>query len=315
MRATLAATCLATALLACRGGARPDPEFRPDVRSPAFARGAGPRVAIDAGHRNRHTLDGRYGPLGALLAADGWRVEPLRGAFTPAALEGLGVLVVAGAAGEDALHPALADAEVEVVERFVRAGGGLLLVADHVPFAEAVRPLARRFGIELLGGEVRDPDHREPGTRDPAQLLFTRGDGTLGRHAILEGRAPDERVDRVVTFTGSALSAPPPAAPLLVLSPAAADMVVQKIVVERGWFDDRTRITLDGPVPTRGNAQAAAVAWGRGRVVVVGEAAVLTAQVERASGRFGLDWPGAHNRRLALNVVRWLGGALPEDGR
>ncbi|MFT3916713.1 MAG: hypothetical protein QM704_22315 [Anaeromyxobacteraceae bacterium] len=137
----------------------------------------------------------------------------------------------------------------------------------------------------------------------------------MGHHPILEGRTPDERVDRVVTFTGSALAAPPPAAPLLVLSPTAADMVVQRIVVEHGWLDDRTRITLHGPVPTRGNAQAAAVEAGRGRVVVFGEAAVLTAQVERASGRFGLDWPGAHNRRLALNVVRWLGGVLPEDGR
>jgi hypothetical protein len=178
-----------------------------------------------------------------------------------------------------------------------------------VPFAEAVAPLARRFGIELLGGEVQD-EVREPGTSDPAQLLFTREAGGLGRHPILEGRGPGERVDRVVTFTGSALRAPPPAVPLLRLAPTARDLVVLKIEVEPGLLGSTARTTLDGPFPTRGNCQAAAVAVGRGRVVVFGEAGVLTAQVDEEGRRFGLDWPGSHNRRLALNAVRWLGGAL-----
>jgi len=306
--AALAALALASA---CRGGARADPAFRATVAAPAHPPREGPLVLVDAGHRNRHRLDGRYAPLGALLAADGWRVRSRSGPFTAASLAGVKVVVVAGAMGEGAGKPALSPEEEEVLVAFVRAGGGLLLVADHVPFAEAVRPLARRFGIELLGGEVQDLAHREPGTRDPAQLLFTRADGTLGEHPIVLGRGPDERVERVVTFTGSALAAPPPAVPLLVLSPTATDLVVVSIEVVPGLLGTSTRTTLDGPVPTRGNAQAAAVEAGAGRVVVFGEAAVLTAQVEAHAGRFGLDWPTAHNRQLALNVVRWLGGALP----
>jgi hypothetical protein len=312
-----AAPFLAALMLAatsCRGGAQADPRFHAEVQEPTF-RGGGPVVLVDGSHRNRHTLDGRYAPLGALLAADGWRPRALSRPFEAASLQGARVLVVAGARGEEAGQPAFRPEEEEAVVAFVREGGSLLLVADHTPFAEAVAPLARRFGIEVLDGEVQDEVQREPGTRDLAQLLFERGAGTLGVHPSLEGRGPAERVERVVTFTGVALRAPPPAVPLLVLSPTARDLVVVKIEVDRGLLDTTTRTTLDGPVPTRGNAQMAALSFGRGRVVVSGEAAVFTSQVEKGGQPFGLDWPGAHNRRLALGVVRWLGGALEGGGR
>jgi hypothetical protein len=57
-------------------------------------------------------------------------------------------------------------------------------------------------------------------------------------------------------------------------------------------------------------AQGIAMTYGMGRVVVLGEAAILSAQVARfPDGReikMGMNVPGNDNRRFALNVVHWL---------
>jgi len=54
-----------------------------------------------------------------------------------------------------------------------------------------------------------------------------------------------------------------------------------------------------------GPLQGAAMTVGRGRVVVLGEAAMLTAQVDGGQ-RFGMNLTGIDNRQFALNVMHWL---------
>ncbi|MGH9968159.1 MAG: hypothetical protein ACREBG_10060 [Pyrinomonadaceae bacterium] len=68
---------------------------------------------------------------------------------------------------------------------------------------------------------------------------------------------------------------------------------------------------LDKPQQARtvsaaGRAQALALPFGAGRVVVFGEAAMLTAQ----NVNFGMNYPGTDDRQLALNVLHWLTGLL-----
>lgn len=50
-------------------------------------------------------------------------------------------------------------------------------------------------------------------------------------------------------------------------------------------------------------------------VVVLGEAAMLTAQVMRrldgTESKFGMNVPGNHNRQFVLNVLHWLSRVLP----
>ena len=53
-----------------------------------------------------------------------------------------------------------------------------------------------------------------------------------------------------------------------------------------------------------------AFASGNGRVVVLGEAAMLSAQRTGGGKPMGMNAPGNDDRQFALNVVRWLGGAL-----
>ena len=271
------------------------------VAAPAYAAGRGPLVLIDEGHGNFHTSEGRYAPFAAVLRNDGYRVAGLRGPLTRAALKGARVLVVA-----NPLHPTNADnwtlptpaaftaAEAEAVKAFVRQGGSLWLIADHMPFPGAAEPLARAFGFTFVNGFVGQ--RADPTAAD----YFRSSDGTLADHALLRGGRAGEAVTSVRTFTGSAFRAPPGAQPLLRLSDRYMAMEPQE-----AWrFDESTpKQVLDASW-----LQGATLHHGRGRVAVFGEAAMFTAQTSggRRVGFSAED--AAQNKQFLLNVADWLSG-------
>jgi hypothetical protein len=53
-----------------------------------------------------------------------------------------------------------------------------------------------------------------------------------------------------------------------------------------------------------------AIEFGKGRIVVLGEAGMLTAQVVRflffTIEKFGFSRPGNDKRQFALNIMHWL---------
>jgi hypothetical protein len=59
-----------------------------------------------------------------------------------------------------------------------------------------------------------------------------------------------------------------------------------------------------------GRAQGLAMPFGAGRVVILGEAAMFSAQVVRIPGRdpmyMGMNVPGHDDQQFALNVLHWL---------
>jgi 2-polyprenyl-6-methoxyphenol hydroxylase-like FAD-dependent oxidoreductase len=63
-------------------------------------------------------------------------------------------------------------------------------------------------------------------------------------------------------------------------------------------------------VSAAGRAQGIALQFGKGRIVVLGEAAMLTAQIAGKGFPFGMNTPGVDNRQLALNIMHWLSGLL-----
>lgn len=291
-----------------------DSSFDTSVARPAFTE-RHPVVVIDAAHRNFHTMDGRYQPFAALLRADGLRVQSGAAPFTAASLAGVDVLVIANAlgAGASALTddspPAFTDAESDAVRDWVRGGGALLLIADHAPFGTAARALASRFGITFGEGFVLDSAHsliaglargqaRPPGAG--TLLDFTRDAGLLGAHSILEGRDSTERINRVLTFTGQSMTLPSGATPLLILSPTAREART-RADLQRGRTESQ-----------RGSVQGLAMTFGRGRVVALGEAAMMSAQLAGpANGpqprfQMGMNHPGNDDKQFALNAVRWL---------
>lgn len=287
MRARLAALALALAAAAMGHPALAqrqmvDPDFTPKVERPAYA-GDGPVVVIDEAHQNFHTAGGGYAPFVALLRADGLAVKPGTAAFDDASLAGARVLVVAnaGSAGaQDTQAPAFTEAETAAVERWVFAGGALLLIADHAPFGTTAEGLAARFGVGMGKGWAFVRNDRNDGLT--SQLEFSRADGTLADHPITRGRDAEERVERVKTFTGQSLTAPPGAAVLLRLpDPAweapdrdrlnAADAALRSA--------GKGTPSLKGIAePVAARAQGLALEHGRGRIVVLGEAAMFSAQ-------------------------------------
>ena len=64
-------------------------------------------------------------------------------------------------------------------------------------------------------------------------------------------------------------------------------------------------------VPAGDKAQGLALRYGKGRVVILGEAAMLTAQLAGgAREKVGMNMPGLDNRQFVLNTMRWLAGVL-----
>ena len=289
-----------------------DAGFNPAVADPAF-RSNHPRIYFDEGHWNIHTANGRYKPFADLLRNDGYDVVSQRGEFTRQKLADFQLLVVANAMGwsgatqqlvnmlrgEKYVHvkaAAFNASECEAVRQWVADGGSLLLISDHAPAGEAAAALSEEFGVGMTNWWAEEPRSHDKETDSWAFLVFSRENGQLQDHAITRGRNEGERLNVVTTFTGQSLRGPEGGTSFLKLSADAR---------EYPWSnspDDMFRSAAN-------LAQGVALEYGKGRVVVLGEAAVLTSQVARAPGRefhFGLDWPGSDNRQLALNIAHWL---------
>lgn len=294
-----------------------DASYDTRVAEPVLA-GAHPRVLFDHGHHNLHSTHGRYKAFSALISSDGCRVTSGSGPLTPTALADTDILVVVNAQGPkgNRASPAFTAAECEATRAWVEGGGALLLVADHHPCGEAAAALAASFGVEMSGGWTDDEANARAGSGDPGQLVFTREAGRLGDHAILNGsgagRTAGEAVGVVETFTGQSLKGPAGSTPLLLLGASAMDRTpVASESKTTGSTTTTTFATKD--TSAAGRSQGLALRVGKGRVVVLGEAAMLTAQIDERSGKaFGMNAPGNDNRVFALNVVRWLAGALDE---
>jgi hypothetical protein len=308
--AVLIAAIVATVLLVANRDQSYDSAFDAQVTAPAY-RGDGPVVLYDEGHLNTHTTTGGYKPLADLMRNDGYALRVARQPLTTPALEGATVLVLVLARGANDANddPAYSEAETAVIQRWVRAGGSLLLITDHWPFGSAVSSLARRFDISMGAGIVQDTANHDV-ERGDSHLVFSEENGLLRDHPIIRGRGQAERVHRVLTFTGQSLQGPAAAVAFLALSDAATERPPGPPSVERAGGDVRVSMEYGAPVAAGGRAQGLALEVGSGRVVVLGEAGMLRAQRERNGALVGMNVPGYDNRQLALNIMHWLSRAL-----
>jgi hypothetical protein len=332
MRRTLLFALLLSAAAAApaRAGQFEDTTFVPRVARPAFA-GRHPVVMFDEAHGNQFTRGGLYRAFSSLLAQDGLNVVSTRQGFSAQLLQGCQVLVVVDAlAARDLNGPAArANAvpipECDAVRDWVKGGGSLLLIADHAPFASALDSLAVRLGVDMGKSTTVDTRRVDPETGNIGCVLFTRALKLLGDHPITRGRDKSERIDRVATFTGQSLVGPPGSTGLLVLSPSAADLPFspdarrEASPEARRKADTSSVVNTPGAVTAVGRFQGVAFESGRGRVVVLGDAAMFGAQLVtgqdawqrgKQSLRIGLNRPDLDNQQFALNVVRWLARGL-----
>jgi len=297
---------LCAALLAATayGQQMADPNFDSRVANPAFT-SIHPRVGIDESHKNFHTKDGRYRPFAALMASDGFTIAAAP-TFTPEALKAIDILVIANALGNedwDKPQPAFSAAECDAVRDWVRAGGALLLIADHAPFGDSAAILAQRFGVDMGRGFAAD---RRNSAGNPTLLVFSVGNGLLGDHTIIRGRNGQERVGTIVAFTGQSLSVPKDAVALMKMGSDAVEVPTREEVQA---FASGKQVGKS----VAGRAQGLVMAFGKGRVAMFGEAAMFSAQVAGSGAhafKMGMNAEGNDDRQFALNVMHWLARAL-----
>jgi hypothetical protein len=301
---------LVVAVAALRSGQQQaaDPSFDAKIIHPAYSN-KHPKVLFDEAHNNFQTTQGGYKPFVDLITNDGYAVTPNKQKFQQKLLEGYEILVIADALGTarptlppvnkaayiaEASKPAFTQEECEVVRNWVNAGGSLLVASDHAPVGAAMEKLSEQFGVEMSKVYTFDTAHADKGpNHQDSWIIYSRENGFLGDHAITNGRDATERVNSVTTFTGQSLKG------------GAGSIALLRLADTAGDYNPAT----DKEVSAAGRAQGLALSFGKGRVVVLGDAAMLTAQID-GNVRFGMQRAGNDDRQLTLNIMHWLSRLL-----
>ena len=280
-----------------------DTGYAPLIANPAYAPGKGPLVYIDEGHYNFHTKGDRYLPFAKLLERDGYRTEGYGGRFEKKKLGKCRILVISNALNEvnvqnwyKPVYSAFTPKEIETVRKWVEGGGSLFLIADHMPMGGAATEMAAAFGFGFTDGFAID-------TARGGTALFCKGNGLLAENILTGGIDDTGRIDSIYTFTGQAFTIPEDARTVLTF-----DEKYLLLLTDTAWvFNEKTIFK-----PIKGWSQLAYREYGKGRVVMSGEAAMFTAQLAGPQQYpAGMNSPFAHdNQRLLLNIIRWLDGRL-----
>ncbi len=279
---------------------RADNDFDVSVPFPSFTSNK-PVILFDEGHNNFHTTNGLYKPFADLVKNDGYELTTLNDRITEQRLGTANIFIIANAKGTGDLNdtPAFTEEECAIVKNWVGNGGSLLLIADHFPFGSAVENLANKLGVEFQKGIVQDSLYYDKKSNDPSQLEFSKENRLLTEHEITIG------VNKVITFTGQSIKCQDSSCiSFLSLSDAAYDLTPNTKVVKDG-NDTRVEVTYDNPQSAKGRSQGVALKLGKGRIVCLGEAAMLTAQRNRDDNKVGMNY-NPDNKKLALNIMHWL---------
>jgi len=277
-----------------------DNDFDVSIEKPTFTTN-NPIILFDEGHNNFHTTGGLYQPFANLVKNDGYQLKPLTTNVTVKLLSSVNIYVIANAKGKGDLNdtPAFTEEETVIIKEWVMNGGSLLLIADHFPFGSAVENLGNRLGIDFQKGMVQDSIYNDKKSNDESQLEFSKENKLLTEHSITEG------VNKVITFTGQSIKCKDSSSiSFLTLSDAAYDMAPNTKVIKDG-NDTRVEVTYDNPQSAKGRSQGVAVKLGKGKIVCLGEAAMLTAQKNRDNNKVGMNY-NSDNKKLALNIMHWL---------
>lgn len=278
----------------------PDSSFQYIPTDPAYKKGMGPIVHVDEAHNNFHTLATRYYSFGEVLKNDGYRPERFNKKFSEESLRSCEILVIANAVPDTLAwvlptRPAFTDEEAIALRSWVEKGGALFLIADHMPCPGAARPIGKAFGINMYNGYAL---YRKDGPE-----TFTRASGSLKESLITNGRNKSERIDSITIFTGHAFLPLRPVTKII-------EMTEHHMVLfpnPPGDFKEDTPY-----IDATGLMHSVYFPHGKGRVVIVGEAAMFSAQLAGPQKfPMGMNEQAAKNNpQLLLNIIHYLDGIL-----
>ncbi|WP_346318437.1 DUF4350 domain-containing protein [Chitinophaga sp. YIM B06452] len=273
-----------------------DTSFHAPAFTPQYKQGSGPLVLFDEGHYNPHTLKGRYAAFGEVLRQDGYRLEKSTGELGLPYLQHAQVFVSANALYDPAdwnlpARSAFAAGEVKALHEWVQQGGSLFLITDHMPCAASVNDVAQSFGFNLINGFAQK--------KDRGKEMFSRSRNNLHSNSITNGRNEAGRVDSFMIWGGTGFIAPAEAEIISSLGSGYEILLPSKA----------EEITDTTPrVSGLGFVNAAYRRYGKGKVVIFGDGAAFTAQLEGIyNHKRGMNHPDAgQNMQLLLNIMHWL---------
>lgn len=281
----------------------PDMDFTYPIKKTMYEAGKGSTIVLDEAHFNYHTLNGRYAPFGKLLTKDGYVLESGNEIFTPDYLSKIKILVVANAMPDSSKEwrlpakSAFKENEIKALKQWVEEGGSLMLIADHMPFAGCSAQLSLAFGFNFIDGFAM--------RRDKKPEIFSRKRNNLNRNIITAGRTKEEQIDSLMFFTGQGFIAPKEATILTSLNNE-----YEVLLPTLSWGFNETTPRMSGLSLVNG----AFMEYGKGRLVVMGEAAMFSAFLSGPLKiKSGMNHPNAsQNAQFLLNIVHWLDRGVGE---
>ena len=197
-----------------------------------------------------HPADSSLAAAAAALAARDFDVAPhTEGPLTADALEDVSVLVIAHPSDPKWEHtvnggsPRLGPEEIDAIERFVAAGGGLVVLGEteQDKYGNNLNELLSRFGLTVENATVQDYEHhREAPSWVLADLEQPTGPGpdlTARVHAACFYRAGTVALsDGGAVIARTAASADPPRAPLAATTAHGAGRVA--VLADSDLFGD-----------------------------------------------------------------------------
>ena len=283
-----------------------DSLYRPEISNKMYSNQGGTIIYIDEGHNNFHTKDGRYYSFTKLLEQDGYQVESYNNIFNNVNLKEVDILVIANALPDSIRPPittptksAFSKDEIKSLANWVKNGGALFLIGDHMPFAGAAAELANEFGFKFYDSFVMY--NPENGIID-----FNKQKGTLSDNLITKGRNSKEKVNQVRTFTGQGFKIPKEAKSILNLEKSQTVFLVDTMWV----FNERVK-----RFPANELSQGAIMNIENGKIAFFGEAAMFSAQLSGPRRqKVGMNSENAkENFQLLLNIIHWLDGKLEKE--
>ena len=205
-----------------------------------------------------HPADASYAKAAEALDEEAFRVEPNVDRPLSAALLGEWDVLVIAHPSDPAWErttgtgsPMLLKEEIEAIEEFVAAGGGLIVLGEteQEKYGNNVNELLSRFGLHLENDTVQDYEHS---LHAPSWIMAELGPGGRGRDGDLLARVHAACLYRATTISASNgarvlarshASASTPGAPLIVAAEHGAGRVV--VLADSDLFGDDCLEELD----------------------------------------------------------------------
>lgn len=249
-------------------------------------------VLVDQVHFNAHTLEDRLVPFSRALKNHGLDVQALT-SIQQLIDKNPAVFIIVNPLNpvnrNNWARPVLSaytEREISLIANWVKEGGNLFLVADHMPYPGASNRLAKKFGLEFIDGFALGKEQTWP------PQFFTREKGSFEEHPVLKD------LDSIAAFTGSAIKMDSVDQCLIKL-----DDSYEVLVPDTAW-----QFSANTPRVEASNLCFDAIKqYGKGKIYIGSEAAMMTAQIIQNKFPAGMNSPYAKdNLKYLLRIFHWL---------